>query len=581
MESGPDRWRLYGLAFTEAGRSLRAGAGALVRPRGLRPRRPARLLLAPQDLRTADATVATDIYAGYFVFAGRALATGGRSPFDFPPPSPAWGEALNGFGWLRHLRAADTALARANARSLVDDFLARDRALRARGSAARGTAVTARRLIAFLSQSPLLIDGADHAFYLRFLEGIGAAVARLERDGLPSAMPQRRLLAAVGLCYAGLCCEGFDGVLRRATRVLARELDRQILPDGGHESRNPRIQASLLLDLLSLRQIYASRGVETPDALVRAIDRMIPMLRLFRLGDGALAHMNGMGVTAADQIATILIYDEARSGTMLHAPHTGYERLEAGSTVVVAETGPSPPVRQSADAHAGCLSFELSSGAQRIVVNCGAPRSQGESVREAARSTAAHSTATVGGASSCRFLSDGGWWWFERGIVRWLKRRLGSVVLSGPVEVPVERAASPEGPAVAARHDGFRPRFGITHERRWRLNREGSLLEGEDVFLTDAGSVAPDAVLRFHLSPAVRATRVEDGRAVDLALPNRETWRFTLASSHARLEESVFLAASDGGRRTEQIVVPVVIPERPMVAWRFERLTGPERRGGR
>jgi uncharacterized heparinase superfamily protein len=43
----------------------------------------------------------------------------------------------------------------------------------------------------------------------------------------------------------------------------------------------------------------------------------------------------------------------------------------------------------------------------------------------------------------------------------------------------------------------------------------------------------------------------------------------------------VFLAASDGGRRTEQIVVPVVIPERPMVAWRFERLTGPERRRGR
>ena len=69
---------------------------------------------------------------GIFVFAGRAVATGGRSPFDVEPPSRAWAEALYGFGWLRHLRAADTALARANARALVDEFVSRrtdDRAI--------------------------------------------------------------------------------------------------------------------------------------------------------------------------------------------------------------------------------------------------------------------------------------------------------------------------------------------------------------------------------------------------------------------------------------------------------------------
>ena len=38
-------------------------------------------------------------------------------------PRRAWGEALYGFGWLRHLRAAGTALAQANARSLVDEFI--------------------------------------------------------------------------------------------------------------------------------------------------------------------------------------------------------------------------------------------------------------------------------------------------------------------------------------------------------------------------------------------------------------------------------------------------------------------------
>ena len=84
---------------------------------------PTRLLFAPQDLRTADPTIATDIYSGFFAFSGRAVTTGGRSPFAFTPPSRAWSEALYGFGWLRHLRAAGTALAQANARSLVDEFV--------------------------------------------------------------------------------------------------------------------------------------------------------------------------------------------------------------------------------------------------------------------------------------------------------------------------------------------------------------------------------------------------------------------------------------------------------------------------
>ncbi|MCP6689607.1 hypothetical protein NL530_28235, partial [Klebsiella pneumoniae] len=82
-----------------------------------------------------------------------ALATGGRSPFDFAAPSSQWGQELYGFGWLRHLRAAESALARANARTFVQDFM------NGRGdqSLAQRPAVTARRLISLLCQSPLVL----------------------------------------------------------------------------------------------------------------------------------------------------------------------------------------------------------------------------------------------------------------------------------------------------------------------------------------------------------------------------------------------------------------------------------------
>src|SRR5215211_2960409 len=237
VDYGPDRWRLYRLAFREAGRAMR-GAAVRSASKALGTPQPTRLLFPPQDLRTADPTIATDIYSGFFAFAGRAITTSGRSPFAFTPPSRAWGEALYGFGWLRHLRAAGTALAQANARSLVDEFVTSrlgDKRL------ACSPEITARRLMSLISQSPLILEGADHAFYQRFLRIIGQHVRNLEREIRAGALPYQQLMAAIALCYAGLCCEGLDRNLRRASRLLARELERQILADGGHASRNPRI----------------------------------------------------------------------------------------------------------------------------------------------------------------------------------------------------------------------------------------------------------------------------------------------------------------------------------------------------
>ncbi|MGU3538255.1 heparinase II/III family protein [Methylobacterium sp. A54F] len=572
MAWGPDRWRLYGLIGREFARAIRAASARLSAPPDILARvRVTGLVIAPHDLRTSDATFADDIYAGLFVFAGRSLAVSGRSPFDYTPPSPEWADVLYGFGWLRHLRAADTALARANARAFVADFMAG----RGDPALARPTPVAARRLISFLCQSPLVLEGADRAFYQTFLKAIARGAQQLERDLRRGIPPQWRLNAAVALCYAGLCCEGIQPILRRATRVLSRELDRQILADGGHRSRDPRYAMELLLDLLPLRQSYLSRNVEPPDALLRAIDRMLPLLRLLRHADASLSHFNGMGATAADHLATLLVYDGALAQPLMHAPNTGYERLERGRVVVVADVGRAPPLSFSLNAGAGCLSFEMSSGPQRIVVNCGLPDS-GPELRRLARTTAAHSTACVEAASSCRFLK-GGSWWGDRLAGAWLETRLGAVILRGPGEVRAERAEDGGALLLAARHDGYQPDFGLVHERRWHLAPDGRL-EGTDRLLREQagkrgtkrfGRRPASVAIRFHLHPAI-AVR-SDGEGLELAAPLGEVWRFRAEGADVAIEESVYFAGLTGARRTDQIVLHLTVAEEAEVRWSFDR----------
>ncbi len=359
-----------------------------------------RLVIAPQELRTADPTRASEIYGGRFAFAGKIVVCDGRSPFEMVPPNDEWAEVLFGFGWLRHLRAADSTITRANARALVDEWITLQGTWQ---PIAWQPEVVARRIMSWLCQATLILDDADMRFYRRFLRNLTRQVRYLRstvndtRDGAP------RLQARIALAYASLCMAKQIRHLRTSTRRLVNELERQILPDGGHISRNPGVIVEILLDLLPLSQAYSARNVAPPPALINAIDRMMPMLRFFRHGDGTFALFNGMGPTPPDLLATVLAYDDARGAPVANAPYSGYQRLDAGTSTLLMDTGSPPPPEVSADAHAGCLSFEFSHKQQRVIVNCGMPASGRDNWRQVARATAAHSTVTFNDTSSCRF----------------------------------------------------------------------------------------------------------------------------------------------------------------------------------
>jgi Uncharacterized protein conserved in bacteria len=104
-----------------------------------------------------------------------------------------------------------------------------------------------------------------------------------------------------------LCIAGQARHIKSATAWLTSELQRQILPDGGHISRDPAVIIDVLIELLPLRQAYASRNIAPPPALLNAIDRMMPMLRFFRHSEGTFAHFNGMGTTPIELLLTLLI----------------------------------------------------------------------------------------------------------------------------------------------------------------------------------------------------------------------------------------------------------------------------------
>lgn len=328
---------------------------------------PDRVRIAPPDLRHVDTRIAHEIYSSRFPLAGHIIDCGGASPFTPGLGPPGWEKAVNSFRWLRHLSAAQTTLAAHNARALVADWIS------STGSEVSGKAwdpgTTAKRIMAWLQHSSLILSGAELSFYRAFLASLATQVRYLRTVAPEMEIGKDRLRVRIALAYASLCLPTASP--RRSARNLDAELARQILPDGGHISRNPLTILELLPDLLPLRQTYVNQAVMPPTKLAPSIDRMMQMLRFFRHADGSLARFNGMGMTIHERVGAVLRHDDPGAATLLHAPASCYDRLALGDTVVIVDTGPPPPADASNSAHAGCSSFEMSSGRSLLIVNCG------------------------------------------------------------------------------------------------------------------------------------------------------------------------------------------------------------------
>jgi uncharacterized heparinase superfamily protein len=187
--------------------------------------------------------------------------------------------------------------------------------------------------------------------------------------------------------------------------------------------------------------------------------------------------------------------------------------------------------------------------------------------RSFARGTAAHSTLTYHETSSCQFV--------ELSAVKRLLH--GAPIVAGPTDVESYREAVANGELLTTSHDGYLQRFGAIHRRVLMLAHDGARLDGEDTLSPAPGGrfkgSGTDFVLRFHLHPSVKASRLSDARGVMLVLPNRDVWTFEALDDKVELEDSVFLAGNDGPRRTTQIVIRQDSRQVTSIRWSFVRST--------
>jgi uncharacterized heparinase superfamily protein len=503
------------------------------------------ILIVPQELRAADPSFWTEVAHGHFGLASQIADLKGASAFRITPPSLAWERELHGFGWLRHLAATEEEEAATVARELVLEWISLKKISH---GVAYEPDVIARRLISWISQANVILEDLDAGAYTQIMSSIGQQIGALRMTwrNAPDGVP--RMICLIALVLSGLAVSGHDKQLKEAEASLVTELKRQILDDGGHISRSASVLADLVLDLLPLGQCFGSRALPAPEEISAAVAKSLRFLRFMRLGDGMLARFNGVSTGSPAALATALGYANGDIDVMPVAHASGYVRMERGSTVVLADVGPPPPLELSTEAQAGALSFEMTSRRHLILANGGFPGPADYDWNSVARATASHNALCLAETSSSRLIRH-----------EQLETMVDGLPIRGPESVTFEFQDGAAEAELVARHDGYLKRFGLIHTRRLTLSPKGDKLEGLDTL------EPPKATLRlkqdlpyaihFHLHPDCRC-RTSDERECRLVLPDGEAWIFsTDDAAEMSIEESLYFVDSAGPRPSLQIVL--------------------------
>lgn len=517
---------------------------------------PLRLTAVPRDHVAGSRALGDALLAGRYQLGQEILPL---ANFDFAmlgAEGPI-AQRVQGFSWLRDLSAA---AGREKGARLAE-------ALAGRWLVAHGTRVDeawrpelwGERILFWTAYAPYVLSSRDGGYRSALLNTLARGARHLDAtaDKAPPGLP--RITAWAGIVAAALLIRGGLPRVARGEAGLMRALAAAQFEDGGLMSRSPEEQALLVDRLGLLRAAYFAARQTLPDGLESAAAAALAALHGVTLGDGGLSSWQGGNPGDPARLAALIEGCGLRARPLRQARGWGYHRLSALGTILVMDAAPPPPAKMVTGS-ASTLAFELSDGGQRLVVNCGGPGGlphelSGELV-QALRTTAAHSTLTLGDTNSTAILDDGS---------------LGK----GVSDVGIERFEDNDSSRIQASHDGYVRGFGLVHQRTIVLGNDGKEVRGNDQLLPKGRKrireAAPFAI-RFHLAPGIEATRTADGMGAILRPPGAPPWNVRCRGAMLAIEESLHVSGTGEVRPTLQLaIVGEVSALGGSTAWQFRR----------
>ena len=515
----------------------------------LRGDHPLRLLGTPNDIWSGSVTSGTQIVSGRMVAQGNVLENPQNEQnfwlegeiWRATGLSESWLSHLHSFNWLKDLsQAVDREGAQKRAEELVESWIDHNTQW---GEVSWRGDIVGERAANWLIYTPLILDTDNVIYRGRVLDIMARSARHLMKLSTDFPDGPNGLKAIIGLIMSGLFIPNGEEWLKEGLGLLKFALGREVLVDGGIRSRNPQELLSIFMNMVLLRDAFQQMDAKAPKEVSDAISRMASNLKSLSHGDGKLPLFNGTTIQIHEDIYACLLKVGLEKSELNDMEQSGFARIGKGKSLILMDIGPPAELDLSRDCHAGTHSFEMSRGAQRLIVNCGdasfVQDRGGYQLDVSARGSAAHSTLILDNRDSSDICEDG---LIGRGITRTISQMFeqdGHILLESD-------------------HDGYVEPFGFLHKRLIYMNDTGEDIRGEDIIEQHKANKPSAKIpfhIRFHLHPDVSVTLSNDGEMVYLGLVNGETWQFRQRGATLSVEDSVYFGNAGKVATTKQIIL--------------------------
>lgn len=294
----------------------------------------------------------------------------------------------------------------------------------------------------------------------------------------------------ISLCVSAIALND-QKLFEQSYLNLEKELNEQILNDGGHYECSPMYHCIILSKLLIVADALDSNSKSIKDytLLTESIGRMIGWLNAICFKDGSFIHFNDSSNEIAVEIGTLINAAKALKIRPIQKPlnDSGYRKLNIGEMEMLVDVGGIIPAYQPGHVHSDMLSFGLFYKSVPIIIDLGTSTYQPGSVRQFERSTTAHNTVTINNQDQSEI---------------W-----GSFRVGRRAKIVIEKDSESQ---LIASHDGYYSKYGLTHQRTFKCSENYLSISDE---LIGERNIETENIARIYLDKSVMPT-IGDNKSV-------------------------------------------------------------------
>jgi len=465
-------------------------------------------------------------------------------------------ENLHSFLWLAKLDRKNSKIITKNIiKSWIENFFNYD-------PSTWEMQITAKRIIAWLSNTDITLENADKIYKENFFLSIIKQSNFLLKNLHDLFYPPSKIICCSAIILSGMIFKENNISHKLGIKELEKIVKSYFDENGFPKSRNPEEVFICIKYLILIREFLKEAQQPIPDFLNEIINKCGNCYAMLSCSNKQFPLFNGateINHKDYDIFLKTLKYKFASKNSQI----ADIFKIKKKKFEFFMDCGNPPSSNFAKYYQAGCLSFELIANKRKVICNSGYGKYLSPKLTSLSRSTAAHSTLYINDTSSCVFQKN-----------KTINKVYGSSLLEKLKVINKNYTENKDFYSVSASHNGFEKRFGYIHSRGIQISKKEDKIIGiDELKKTKNYSNSLNYFIRFHIYPDTKIIKTKAGNSVLISLSNGEGWLLKSKTNNFEIEKSIFLGNRNKIINNESIFISGILNnEFISIEWEIERV---------